>query len=31
MGLHLVVELTVGRGWAVTGGRKHVWASLPAA
>jgi anti-sigma regulatory factor (Ser/Thr protein kinase) len=30
MGLHLVAELTAGRGWAVTAGRKHVWASLPA-
>jgi anti-sigma regulatory factor (Ser/Thr protein kinase) len=30
MGLHLVAELTVSRGWAVTGGRKHVWASLSA-
>ena len=31
MGLHLVAELTTGRGWFVIAGRKHVWASLPAA
>lgn len=31
MGLYLVAELSAARGWAVTGGRKHVWACLPAA
>jgi anti-sigma regulatory factor (Ser/Thr protein kinase) len=31
MGLHLVAELTAGRGWAVVAGRKHVWAFLPSA
>jgi anti-sigma regulatory factor (Ser/Thr protein kinase) len=31
MGLHLIAELSAGRGWAVAAGRKHVWASLPAA
>jgi anti-sigma regulatory factor (Ser/Thr protein kinase) len=30
MGLYLIAELTAGRGWDVTAGRKHVWASLPA-
>ena len=31
LGLHLVVELSTTRGWAVTPGRKHVWASVPRA
>jgi anti-sigma regulatory factor (Ser/Thr protein kinase) len=30
LGLYLVAELTDRRGWAVIGGRKHVWASVPA-
>lgn len=30
MGLRMVAHMTVDRGWAVTDGRKHVWACLPA-
>jgi anti-sigma regulatory factor (Ser/Thr protein kinase) len=29
MGLHHVAALTTGHGWAVSAGRKHVWAFLP--
>ncbi|MEX5717821.1 ATP-binding protein [Geodermatophilus maliterrae] len=30
MGLRIVAHLTVERGWAVAGDRKHVWACFPA-
>ena len=29
MGLYLVAALSTGHGWAVSDGRKHVWACLP--
>jgi two-component sensor histidine kinase len=31
LGLHLVVDLSTTHGWAVSPGRKHVWACVPRA
>lgn len=30
LGLHMVAHMAVAHGWYVDGGRKHVWACLPA-